>query len=485
MKISDKISMCLRNLWRRKMRTFLTMFGVVIGTCAIIVMVSLGVGMDQAQQQMLESWGNLTLITVSPGYDYTISEQLQAKGVDMNNPPKLNLDALRQIKALDHVKAATPMDYLWNDEIVLQVDGRYRFTGQIVGVDFASLEPLGFKLQEGRFPTPNEYKNAAIVGSQAEYYFTDTKRKRNNTVSPWPDEYGRIKPAFVDLMQDRLFANIGETNSDGSIGAYHMGGGSSRDVPTIPTKNGTYPLKVLGKLLTDEGGTLDRDFNTRTSIYVDITRLQEWKKEYNKKNKIRTQQDTSQYNQVYVMVDELENVEAVEKILKEQLYFTTYSLSSQRKEMQKQTQTIQMILGGLAGISLLVAALGITNTMIMSIYERTREIGIMKVLGCMVGNIRSVFLMEAGCIGLLGGVIGVGASYGISFALNIILNGAAGGGMMGGMYGWNDGMTRYSIIPPWLVIGALLFAIFIGLVSGFYPANRAVKISALEAIKHD
>lgn len=86
--------------------------------------------------------------------------------------------------------------------------------------------------------------------------------------------------------------------------------------------------------------------------------------------------------------------------------------------MQEQARQQQMFLGGLGGISLLVAAIGITNTMIMSIYERTREIGVMKVLGCKVKNIRSVFLMEAGVIGFVGGIIGVILSYFISFLMN-------------------------------------------------------------------
>lgn len=481
MRIFDKISMCLGNLWRRKMRTFLTVFGVVIGTCAIIVMVSLGVGMDKAQSDMLEGMGNLTLINVYEGYDIEYSGGGGYAISTNNEAPKLDYDAVLKIRALPNVRAVTPMEYLWNDEVVFHVDGRYRFSGQIIGIDIASMPALGYTLDTGRFPTKAEYKDAVIVGSQSAYRFMDTKRKRNNRVSPYPDEFGRIKDPFVDFKKDRLVLNIGKQDN---------GDDRRNSREQIPTGNGTYNVKVSGILKTDEGGTVDRDFDTRNAIYMDVTRMQELRKEYNKKNKVRGDQQS--YNQLYVMAESLETVEELEAAIKK-LGYTTYSLSSQRKEMQKSTQTIQMILGGLAGISLLVAALGITNTMIMSIYERTREIGIMKVLGCVVGNIRTIFLMEAGCIGFLGGVLGVGISYGISFALNVILNNASQGGggggmgmgMMGGMYGWNDGMVQYSIIPPWLVAGAMVFAICIGLCSGFYPANRAVKISALEAIKHE
>ena len=130
------------------------------------------------------------------------------------------------------------------------------------------------------------------------------------------------------------------------------------------------------------------------------------------------------------------------------------------------------------------AALGITTTMIMSIYERTREIGVMKVLGCMIKNIRTVFLMEAGTIGFIGGILGVGISYLISFIINSISAGAGGGDIYGMMMG-GGGLGGSSIIPFWLVIGAIAFATMIGLISGFYPANRAVKISALTAIKQE
>ena len=187
-------------------------------------------------------------------------------------------------------------------------------------------------------------------------------------------------------------------------------------------------------------------------------------------------------------MDSIDNVESVDKAIKD-MGFETQSLNSIREPMMKQMHQQQLFLGGIGAISLLVAAIGISNTMVMSIYERTREIGVMKVLGCQLGNIRSVFLMEAGLIGFFGGVAGVGISYGLSSLINYLVRSGllssegAMGGMLGGM---GTGMGGdLSVIPFWLALCAVAFATLIGLVSGFSPANRAVKISALEAIKHE
>ena len=142
--------------------------------------------------------------------------------------------------------------------------------------------------------------------------------------------------------------------------------------------------------------------------------------------------------------------------------------------MESQSKIIQAVLGGIGSITLLVAAIGIINTMIMSIYERTKEIGIMKVIGATFGDIRLMFLTEAGLIGLMGGVIGILLSFGISHLLNQV--GAA----------YLDGyLTTISLIPPWLVLFAVAFSIMIGLVAGIYPANQAVKLSPIEAIRNN
>jgi putative ABC transport system permease protein len=144
--------------------------------------------------------------------------------------------------------------------------------------------------------------------------------------------------------------------------------------------------------------------------------------------------------------------------------------------MKKTSGLIQAILGGLGAVPLFVAAIGITNTMVMSIYERTKEIGVMKVIGAQLKDIKRLFLFEAAMIGLFGGVLGIGISYGISAIINTVLSG------MNGDTGYY-GPQLLSDIPAWLAISGMSFSTVIGLIAGYYPAVRATKLSALEAIR--
>ena len=139
---------------------------------------------------------------------------------------------------------------------------------------------------------------------------------------------------------------------------------------------------------------------------------------------------------------------------------------------QKQYANIQAMLGGIGAISLLVAAIGITNTMMMSIYERTKEIGVMKVLGCDMRNIQAMFLMEAADIGLVGGIVGLGISYLISMIINKVV--AASGNM-----------SSLSYIPLWLAGASVIFAVVIGMAAGYFPSKRAMKLSPLAAIRNE
>ena len=148
-------------------------------------------------------------------------------------------------------------------------------------------------------------------------------------------------------------------------------------------------------------------------------------------------------------------------------------------EMKKASNSIQIMLGGIGAISLVVAAIGITNTMMMSIYERTKEIGVMKVIGARLTDIKKMFLVEALVIGALGGLVGVIFSYLLSYILNKF--GPQIAGEMFAMLGGGGGSV--SVIPPWLAGAALLFSTIIGLLAGYFPARRAMGLSALTAIK--
>ena len=219
-------------------------------------------------------------------------------------------------------------------------------------------------------------------------------------------------------------------------------------------------------------------------MFMAIEDLKKIEADYIKANNIKVdKKELGKYQNAKVTVADMEYVGAVEEAI-QAMGFDTYSMETIRKPMEEQTQKQQMFLGIIAGVSLFVAALGIANTMLMSIYERTREIGVMKVVGCYVRDIRAIFLMEAGCIGFFGGIAGILLSYLISYLMNFFgLNIGMGGASM--WYGSASTGAPVSIIPGWLVAGALVFSTLIGLISGYYPANRAVKISALTAIKQE
>lgn len=471
MKLSDQIGLSAKNLSRRKGRTALTVVGVVVGTCAVIVMISLGIAQNKSNEEMLANWGDLTQIQVYGG------------GMVVSNsgdtPAQLNDETLLSLRKMDNVVTATPFYNAYDMQSTLSAgrNDRYKSWSSPIGLYPDALEPMGFELLSGDWLSdsvtyPKE-KLPVLVGEDAGYNFYDSRKSENSPkryrYKGMTDAAGNELPAFVDVNKDKITLTI----TDG-------------DPDTPKTKS--WELVVVGTMKSD----MSKGYWTMGGIIMRIKDLKMVKKAYGDLTKNHS--TTSTYDEVYVKVDDVKNVEAVDNALKD-MGFSTYSMTQQRDQMQQQVARSQLMLGGLAAISLLVAALNIANTMTMAIYERTREIGVMKVLGCEIGNIRTMFLLESGAIGFIGGVIGAVISLGVGAVLNNITTIMALfgqtvdlSGLMGGnsyYYYMSEGSSVISIIPPWLVLAALVFATIIGLVSGIAPANRAVKISALEAIRHE
>ena len=130
------------------------------------------------------------------------------------------------------------------------------------------------------------------------------------------------------------------------------------------------------------------------------------------------------------------------------------------------------------GIALLVATIGIANTMVMAIYERTREIGILKAMGASGGEVRQMFMLEAGFIGMIGGVFGLLIGWVLGIGLNQMIE-------IFSRLREQPMHGKFFLVTPWLALGVIAFATFIGLLAGLLPAQRAASLDPLQALRHE
>ena len=447
MRISDLLTVCLRNLTRRKVRTALTVIGVVIGVCAIILMVSLGIGARESMMQMLQEWGDLTIINV---YNYGGGET------------KLDDKAVSQIQAMEGVQIATPFyqNYEFNFRLKSR-NGRYDSYTQIIGIYPEAFEALGYQLSEGTSFADSSKDYSMVAGANVAYSFRDTKKKRNNYVDRYQtDAMGNPKKPFVDMMKDKLILYSEIYDNNGNL---------SKTLEVTP--------HITGIMVED----WNKGWETSECIFMDINQMKALEAQCRKLSGQKAPSTAVSYEDVRVKCVDAASVSGIQQAITD-MGFQCSSMEDTRQYFDEQLTMIQTMLGGLAAISLFVAAIGIANTMVMSIYERTKEIGVMKVIGAELGSIRAMFLTESAMIGLIGGVVGVALSFLISYLLNNVPLVAGLLASLGLSFG---GGGAVSIITWWLVVLAMAFSMLVGVIFGFIPANRAVKISALEAIRHD
>lgn len=448
MRFPDLLVMSVNNLRRRKLRTALTVLGVIIGTAAIVIMVSLGIGLNELNRELIESYGSLTTIRVHADMRY---------GDDSNQETMYLTDEVAgQFARIPHVTAVYPL----LETYVLMQQGAYQTGLSLIGAPREYLEqiPLG----EGELPPADSKNMELIYGNAIIQWFSNSKTGKGYWETgelPKIDFMG--KPMFVIFDMDSYYQS---QRSDSS------------ETVKAPKKN---MLKAAGVV----AGGID-DYNDYAySVYTDLELLKAQLKKVFKKKPIPNQPTNKKgkpysyfvYNSMLVNVDKMENVMDVQRQLNDQ-GFQAYSNMEWMEQSEKQSAMIQGVLGGIGAVSLFVAAIGIANTMMMSIYERTKEIGVMKVLGCDMGVIRNMFLLESGFIGFMGGIIGIGLSYGVSLLMNRFLQ-------LGQMVNGMDG--DISRIPSWLSFMAIGFAILVGMAAGFLPALRAMKLSPLAAIRNE
>ena len=464
MKFLDLLRMSSSSLWKRKVRTLLTVLGVVVGTASIVVMISLGLGLNRATMQEIEKYGGLTTIDVyEKGSMYTEADYNEDSSKSQT-VTHLDDDVVAQLEQVEHVTSVYPV--ITVDALLFS--GSYQSYITMQGMNEEALRNLNLEYAEGGVFDGDSASLQVVFGNtvKASLYNENTQQ------GYWYN--GEV--ADVDLMRDAVFV-IFDTD-----GYYEFKWGSS-DEEGKPVKR---PKKHLVEAAGLIAGSFDEYSNNSEKVFCDLEALKKILQKEFKGKAIPGQPTTASgkpykkiyYTSIVVNVDDMNNMKEVQKNITE-LGFSANSNTEWIESEQKQLNYIQMVLGGIGAVSLLVAAIGITNTMIMSIYERTKVIGIMKVLGCGLKNIQGMFLLEAAYIGFIGGVAGLILSYGVSAVINFFLGSGAMGMEMG------VSASGLSYIPPWLAGLAVVFATLVGMFAGFFPSLRAMKLSPLAAIRNE
>lgn len=440
MRLWDLIRLIFENLGRRKARVALTAIGVVIGTAAIVVLVSLAIGLQRSANEQLYGIGDLTQIQVYPGYEETgpLLGVQQRPGDPPPGMTPITNQSLRDFAALPNVAMVIPRDYLMSGGILRynRMETYPNFLG-VGGIE--NLADLGLTAQQGDLTLG---RGKVVIGAMIPNNFYDTSLRPGQEPPPPPELVGQTLRLIL-IKYDKDGVEI--------------------------RKNVT--LKVVGWLTETRS---ESDWN----IYVSIDELTAWN-EWAMGRRIN--RDKEGYNQAVVKVNDAQKVLEVNDQIVE-MGFQAYTPQSFVQGINSFYVVLQVVFGGVGAIALLVAAIGIANTMTMSVLERTREIGLMKALGATNRNVLSIFLGESAGIGLIGGLGGILFGWGAGQIINVLAL-----AYLAGQAAQQGGPPPSSavITPLWLLGFALFFATLIGLISGVYPALRAATMVPVTALKYE
>jgi len=439
MTLRDMLRLVLSNLRRMKARVAMTAIGVIIGTTAVIVLVSLGAGLQKLATDSLYELGGLSKLMVQSESSFQRSPYSEADEEQGSRRGQAILDEamLEEIRQMEGVVAVTPLEQL-STAGPLKLN-RQEGWAQILGVDIPAFTHM-VELEQG---TLEIYRGQVVIGASVPYNFQDQEARRRG--DPPPELMGKTLQItnFIFEEGDRF-----------------------------PRSETIARVQVVGVL-------------KRQGYPYDYSMFLPLREAINLNARITGQRRNpgrEGYMQVVIELDDPNQSPAIEQALV-QKGFTVNSARDALEELNVFFFVLQLILGGIGAIALLVAAFGIANTMLMAIYERTREIGLMKALGASNQDVMSVFLAEAGGIGFLGGIGGVLLGMGVSGIINLV--GQSLLSQEQGPFAGPESAPALTHLPLWLPIFAVLFATLVGVVSGIYPAIRAAALSPVRALKYE
>jgi len=455
MRLADILHLALRNLRESRLRTALTSLGVAIGIASLVGMVSFGVAMqDQVLGNLLRS-GVFDSITVTAAQraggqrgrrgGNALERARSAADSARQAGPRVPLDdaALKTISAIPGVKEVYP-------DVRVPVEVSYGDFSEFTGATGVPMSARGQgvfqRISFGQF-FANETDDACLLSLEFAKRVSDGKPESlvgkaitfgyAAASTPLTSETG--VPGVNLHRSERTFRVVGIVERQ----AGPSPGGAMFAAVMIPLAR----ARAMG--VTDVSGP---------------------------QALLRQLSDQRVYATVTVKVNRAQDTEAVEKKIKD-LGFNAFSIADLLESQKKAFILLDLLLGLVGSIALTVASLGIVNTMVMSILERTREIGVMKAVGGGDADVRKIFLVEASLIGLFGGVFGIALGWAVGRVINAGAN----------YYLQTQGVPAANLflIPWWLMAGAIGFALIVSLVAGSFPAMRAARLDPIQALRYE
>lgn len=447
------------NMKRRKVRTFLTVLGVMIGVISVVALLSVGIGV---KNEMIDS-------AVASGSVNQIKVYSEAGGK--------HKDRMITDRTIDTFSSITNVSgcYPLYEVAVSMKYGEYEYYGNLVGVPGNELG--GWDLSYGEKNADSSRTPELIAGSSVGKLFFN-----QNTYDSYEN---REKKSIVALIGKRFDTTVGwvgenEKTVKLKLAGVLSDGDKNNNSAQDEESDETVDISEGYSEESDETVDISEDYSEKSqTIYCDMDSLKRLLRMVSADGKLYGQPVDGNgnsyrefvYTAAVVTVDDINNVDAMVKKFQDMGYQTENS-KEYLDTIQKYLKMIQLLLGGIGMIALVVAVIGISNTMTTSVFDRINEIGILKVLGCDIDELRLLFLMEAAVIGLAGGILGVLSSYGI----RLVVNKAAVS-----LFHLAKG-TQVALIPWWLALAGVLGSVFLGVAAGYFPARWASKLRPIEAV---
>jgi len=449
MKPQDLTDLALRNLREAILRNALTTLGIAVGVASLVAMLSLGVGLQQLASKRLSQSGLFDTIFVTPKNNFRGMGRPQRE-VDSDKPVRvLDNDARHELEKLPNVIEVYPQVRFFTE---------VRFNNKpyatvVAGLPDSSRNSGAFDGMQGNFFSSST-ANEAILQIE---FAKDLSDKPSSLVG---------QELTLRYAERQAIPTVG---SDPSSSAAEPGGFS-----VVPKE---LRLKIVGIVETEPAAGYGGYGNARLLMPLETASTLRAAQVNDLRDIVRgSTSNKTTYPSLSVRAKSPSQVEALEASIKN-LGFNAFSLLDASKSLRTFFSVFDLLLGIFGSLALAVATLGIVNTLVMAILERRREIGVLKALGAADSDVQQLFFVEAGVMGFLGGIFGVGFGWllgrAITFGTNVYLKRQ------------NLNPIELSSVPWWLVITALVFAVLVSLAAGLYPASRAAKLNPVDALRYE